>query len=116
MTTFNSLEILRSIYPDRVALSPEEVTSALYGRQDRAAVQAVRAMLLRGRLVPFLTKIGGRWIIPMAALAQALEDLQVVPLGRPHLRRHIAQARKRSGWRAKVGERPANPTAGAHRG
>jgi hypothetical protein len=110
MTELTSLEILRSIYPDRVALNPSEVAAVLFGKQDRATVQGVREMLKEGHLAPHLGKLGGRWIIPITALAQSLDDLQFVVMRRPPIPHQNAQARKkRSGWRAPIGPRVGDP-------
>lgn len=96
----SNLDLLREIYPARITLTTREVALALYGRQDRSAVQAVREMLVQGRLVPFLTKPRGRWLIPVAALAMVLDDLQVVAL-RPLLALPMA----RTGRRTNIGPR-----------
>ena len=78
MTT--SKELLQSIFPGRVVLSPQEVAMAMFGKSDRSATNSVRNLLQQGLLIPNLSMVRGRWLIPVAALGQALDDLHPEPL------------------------------------
>lgn len=67
------------IYAEQIAarhqkriLSPKEVAEELYSRTDRSAAQMVRERLEKGVLIKGLRKQGGRWEIPVYALAKAL--------------------------------------------
>ena len=105
-----SVSILREAYPERVSLTVVEVAMALFGSTARSDVQKVRGMLLRGHLMPNLSRIGGRWLIPLVGLGRALDDLQQVPIGRPPVwvwprASPPFPAERRRRWRAPIGER-----------
>lgn len=96
MTT--SKELLQSIFPGRVVLSPREVAMAMFGKSDRSATNSVRDLLQQGLLIPNLSMVRGRWLIPVAALGKALDDLH--PERPVEMIRPGAGPRGRQSWRA----------------
>ena len=104
MTT--SSELLQSIFPGRVTLSPREVALAMYGKADRGAANAVQDLLQHGLLIPNLPKVRGRWLIPVAALGQWLDELQSEPV-RPKMLFPTVASPRRSSWRAPPAARSA---------
>lgn len=76
MDPINSIEVIRLIHPGRAALKPREVAVLLYGRDDLSAVQSVTKLLNEGTFIPNLSKLKGRWVIPVAALGAALDNLR----------------------------------------
>lgn len=105
-----SVRILQEAYPQRVSLTPVEVAWTLFGSTSRSDVQKVRGMLLRRHLMPNLSKIGGRWVIPLVGLGRVLDELQQVPIARPPVwiwpRAYPPMpAERRRRWRAPIGDR-----------
>lgn len=70
-----TLDAIRSRFPKRATLTPDEVAEVIHGNSDRATVQGVREALGRGLIVPGLRKLGGRWLVPVGPLATALDGL-----------------------------------------
>ncbi|RDS85948.1 hypothetical protein [Dyella psychrodurans] len=74
----STLDILRERFPGRVALTPKEIAQAIHG--DAAAtkkrVESIREKLDAGTLIPGIRKGKGekRWLVPIDALARALDD------------------------------------------
>lgn len=94
----SSKELLQTIFPSRVALSTKEVAMVLFGRTDRSAMNTIRDLPQQGLLLPNLSKVRNRWLIPVAALGRALDDLQAEQL-RPIIRPAAAPPGRWS-WRA----------------
>lgn len=80
----DTLDLLRAKFPGQVMLSPRDIARAIYGdeKATRKRIEGVRKMLNDGTLCPDLRKTPseGRWLIPIAALARALEKRYVVPV------------------------------------
>jgi hypothetical protein len=70
-----TLDAIRSRFPKRATLTPDEVAEVIHGNSDRATVQGVREALSRGLIVPGLRKLGGRWLVPIGPLSTALDGL-----------------------------------------
>ncbi len=68
-----TLDIIKERFPGRATLLPEEVAEVIFGNSDPATVQGVRTNLKKGILVEGLLKRGGRWLVPVGPLADALE-------------------------------------------
>lgn len=93
----DTLDILRAKFPGQLMLSPREVARALFGdeKATRKRIERVRTMLDEGTLCPNLQKGPNerRWLVPLAALARALEQrdarpaLPVLPPALQHQRR-----------------------------
>ncbi|MBN8921753.1 MAG: hypothetical protein J0I96_01545 [Rhodanobacter sp.] len=77
----DTLDLLRAKFPGQVMLTPREIARAIYGdaKATRKRIEGVRKMLEDGTLCPDLRKAPseGRWLIPIAALARALEKRYV---------------------------------------
>ena len=71
-----NLDALRAAFPPpRAMLTVEEVARVIYGRGDLGGREAVTAGLRRGDIIPGLRKVGGRWLVPIKALADWLDSL-----------------------------------------
>lgn len=70
-----TLDIVKEKYPGRATLTPEDVAVVIHGNADRSTVQGVRDQLAAGLIVPGLRKLGGRWIVPVGPLVEALDGL-----------------------------------------
>ncbi|MCL7713203.1 helix-turn-helix domain-containing protein [Stenotrophomonas mori] len=68
--TRTTADIIRELFPGRVVLTPAEVAEVIGQHVDH-----VRDRLLRGTLIPGLRKDGGRWRVPVADLAEAIDGL-----------------------------------------
>ena len=57
-------------------ITPREVAQAIHGKgkDTRKRVEQVNRALNEGRLIPGLRKDGARWLVPIAALAKALDS------------------------------------------
>ncbi len=67
-------------------LTVDDVARVL-GRTGAGGYEQTRGQLANGVIVPSLRKIGGQWLVPIAALANALDDLvDLDGLGRASLR------------------------------
>lgn len=109
-TEVSSVSILREAYPQRVSLTLAEVAWTLFGSNARSEILKVRRILLCRQLVPNLSKVGGRWLIPLVSLGRALDALEQVPVGKPPvwdwpLPRLPTPAAGRRRWRAEIGAR-----------
>lgn len=94
MTT--TLDTLRAAFPPpRAMLTVEEVAEVIYGRSDLGGREAVTAGLRRGDIIPGLRKVGGRWLVPIAALADWLDGLHTGP-GAPSSARSLPTTRSPS--------------------
>jgi hypothetical protein len=73
----DTLDLFSIKFPGQVMLSPREIARAIYGdeKATKKRIEGVRKMLDNGTLCPDLRKAPneGRWLIPIAALARALE-------------------------------------------
>ncbi len=76
-------DIILGQFPGRITLSCKEVALLIYGQDSRAACNGVRDRLMAGTLIPGLRKNGRRWVIPILALARAMEALVEVPRREP---------------------------------
>lgn len=60
--------------PGKVMLTVEEVAQVL-GRTGAGGYEQTREQLAAGVIVPGLRKVGGSWLVPITALAAALDSL-----------------------------------------
>lgn len=68
------LPLLREMFPGKLMLTVEDVARVL-GRTGAGGYEQTREQLANGVVVPGLKKMGGKWLVPIAALANALDDL-----------------------------------------
>lgn len=68
------LPILRAMFPDKPLLSVEDVARVL-NRTGAGSYEQTREQLAAGVIVPGLRKLGGSWLVPVTALAEALDGL-----------------------------------------
>ncbi|HHA2422934.1 TPA: hypothetical protein ACOD9U_000722 [Stenotrophomonas maltophilia] len=68
------LPILRAMFPDKPLLSVEDVARVL-NRTGAGGYEQTREQLAAGVIVPGLRKLGGSWLVPVTALAEALDGL-----------------------------------------
>lgn len=68
------LPLLREMFPGKLMLTVEDV-ARLLGRTGAGGYEQTRGQLANGVIVPGLRKMGGQWLVPIAALANALDDL-----------------------------------------
>lgn len=68
------LPLLREMFPGKLMLTVEDVARVL-GRTGAGGYEQTREQLANGVIVPGLRKMGGQWLVPIAALANALDDL-----------------------------------------
>lgn len=68
------LPLLREMFPGKLMLTVEDVARVL-GRTGAGGYEQTRGQLANGVIVPGLRKIGGQWLVPIAALADALDNL-----------------------------------------
>jgi hypothetical protein len=68
------LPLLREMFPGKLMLTVDDVARVL-GRTGAGGYEQTREQLANGVIVPGLRKIGGQWLVPIAALANALDDL-----------------------------------------
>lgn len=68
------LPVLRDMFPGKAMLSVENVALVL-GRTGAGAYEQTREQLASGVIVPGLRKVGGGWLVPITALAAALDGL-----------------------------------------
>lgn len=68
------LPLLREMFPGKLMLTVEEVARVL-GRTGAGGYEQTREQLANGVIVPGLRKMGGQWLVPIAALANALDNL-----------------------------------------
>lgn len=68
------LPLLREMFPGKLMLTVEDVARVL-GRTGAGGYEQTREQLSNGVIVPGLRKMGGQWLVPIAALADALDDL-----------------------------------------
>ena len=66
--------LLREIFPGMLMLTVEDVARVL-GRTGAGGYEQTREQLANGVIVPGLRKMGGQWMVPIAALADALDSL-----------------------------------------
>lgn len=76
------LPLLREMFPGKLMLTVDDVARVL-GRTGAGGYEQTREQLANGVIVPGLRKMGGQWLVPIAALAEALDSLvDVDTLGR----------------------------------
>lgn len=68
------LPVLRKLFPDKAKLTVEDVARVL-GKSGAGGYEQTREQLASGVIVPGLRKLGGSWLVPVTALAQALDGL-----------------------------------------
>ena len=68
------LPLLREMFPGKVMLTVEDVAQVL-GRTGAGGYEQTREQLAAGVIVPGLRKVGGSWLVPITALAAALDSL-----------------------------------------
>ena len=68
------LPLLREMFPGKLMLTVEDVGRVL-GRTGAGGYEQTREQLANGVIVPGLRKIGGQWLVPIAALADGLDSL-----------------------------------------
>lgn len=68
------LPLLRELFPGKLMLTIEDVARVL-GRTGTGGYEQTRQQLAAGVIVPGLKKLGGQWLVPIAALADALDRL-----------------------------------------
>lgn len=69
------LPLLREMFPPpKVMLTVEDVALVL-GRTGAGGYEQTRGQLAAGAIVPGLRKMGGSWLVPITALAAALDGL-----------------------------------------
>jgi len=68
------LPLLREMFPGKLMLTVEDVARVL-GRTGAGGYEQTREQLANGVIVPGLRKMGGQWLVPIAALANALDGL-----------------------------------------
>jgi len=68
------LPLLREMFPGKVMLTVEDVAQVL-GRTGAGGYEQTREQLAAGVIVPGLRKVGGSWLVPITALASALDGL-----------------------------------------
>ncbi|MCC4626265.1 hypothetical protein LL973_18490 [Xanthomonas campestris pv. nigromaculans] len=68
------LPILRVMFPDKPLLSVEDVARVL-NKTGAGGYEQTREQLAAGVIVPGLRKLGGSWLVPVTALADALDGL-----------------------------------------
>lgn len=71
------LPLLREMFPGKVMLSVEDVALVL-GRTGAGGYEQTREQLAAGVIVPGLRKMGGSWLVPITALAAALDRLVAI--------------------------------------
>lgn len=71
------LPVLRAKFPDKVMLTVEDVADVL-GKTGAGGYEQTREQLAAGVIVPGLRKLGGSWLVPITALANALDNLVMV--------------------------------------
>ncbi|MDQ7281375.1 hypothetical protein O0J73_11565 [Stenotrophomonas sp. Sm6012] len=62
------------MFPDKPLLSVEDVARVL-NRSGAGGYEQTREQLAAGVIVPGLRKLGGSWLVPVTALAEALDGL-----------------------------------------
>jgi hypothetical protein len=75
MLALTSNEHLAAMFPGRICITPEELAQAWKGKTTKGVVQHIRRRLKEGTLIPGLKRDGGRWNIPVPAVANVLDDL-----------------------------------------
>jgi len=68
------LPLLREMFPGKLMLTVDDVARVL-GRTGAGGYEQTREQLANGVIVPGLKKMGGQWLVPIAALADALDNL-----------------------------------------
>lgn len=68
------LPLLREMFPGKLMLTFEDVARVL-GRTGAGGYERTREQLANGVIVLALRKIGGQWLVPIAALTDALDNL-----------------------------------------
>ena len=68
------LPLLREMFPGKLMLTVDDVARVL-GRTGAGGYEQTREQLANGVIVPGLKKMGGQWLVPIAALAVALDGL-----------------------------------------
>jgi hypothetical protein len=68
------LPLLREMFPGKLMLTVDDVARVL-GRTGAGGYEQTREQLANGVIVPGLKKMGGQWLVPIAALADALDSL-----------------------------------------
>jgi hypothetical protein len=82
------LPLFREMFPGKLMLTVEDVARVLR-RTGAGGYEQTREQLANGVIVPGLRKMGGQWLVPIAALADALDSLvDLDSLGRTPPARH----------------------------
>ena len=68
------MPLLREMFPGKLMLTVEDIARVL-GRTGAGGYEQTREQLANGVVVPGLKKMGGQWLVPIAALANSLDDL-----------------------------------------
>lgn len=68
------LPLLREMFPGKLMLTVDDVARVL-GRTGAGGYEQTREQLANGIIVPGLKKMGGQWLVPIPALANALDNL-----------------------------------------
>lgn len=68
------LPLLREMFSGKLMLTVEDVARVL-GRTRPGSYEQTREQLANGVIVPGLKKMGGKWLVPIAASANSLDDL-----------------------------------------
>ncbi len=68
------LPLLREMFPGKLMLTVDDIARVL-GRTGAGGYEQTREQLANGIIVPGLRKMGGQWLVPIAALADALNNL-----------------------------------------
>ena len=68
------LPLFREMFPGKLMLMVEDVARVLR-RTGAGGYEQTREQLANGVIVPGFRKMGGQWLVPIAALADALDSL-----------------------------------------
>lgn len=98
-------------YGARLTLNPREVAELIEGNSDALTVKSIHRRLANGSLVPNLRRSGGRWLVPVDALLDAVDALTQAP---PAVRLSISPAGP-PGPERRRGRKPMSPALGVRR-